>query len=352
MQLNGHRFVILLIIPSMTKIRNFFWFCSGASFLILKRCPTESSRFVSIGGAVFFTGLLAAVSAGFALYTVFDSHYAAIGFGLLWGLMIFNLDRFLVSSLKRKDKKWQEWLVATPRLVLAVLIAIVIAKPLELQIFSPEIAAELSIIREEQLAREQGMISQRYEKVRGFYEKEINQLELQIAGKELQRDELVRIAQEEADGTGGSLQRNLGPIYKVKEANAEKAEMELQELKKVNLGLIGLHRQRMDSVLQSETQALAAIDVSGMGGLALQMEALKRLANKFPAIAFANLFIVLLFIMIEASPILVKLMSPSGPYDELLEAHEHAFVTFRKARVHQLDSDLASKLAGKVDYST
>ncbi|MEQ8535294.1 MAG: DUF4407 domain-containing protein, partial [Imperialibacter sp.] len=138
----------------MKKFTSFFWFCSGASHSLLKRCPTESARFVSIGGAVFFTGLLAAVSGGFALHAVFGNYWIATLFGLLWGLMIFNLDRFLVSSLKKNENKWEEWLMAAPRIVLAVLIAIVVAKPLELRIFQPEIAAELVLIKEEQKTAE------------------------------------------------------------------------------------------------------------------------------------------------------------------------------------------------------
>ncbi|HAT69734.1 MAG TPA: DUF4407 domain-containing protein, partial [Flavobacteriaceae bacterium] len=37
----------------------------------------------------------------YALYTVFDNYFAAIGFGLVWGLLIFNLDRYIVSTIKK-----------------------------------------------------------------------------------------------------------------------------------------------------------------------------------------------------------------------------------------------------------
>jgi hypothetical protein len=77
------------------------------------------------------------------------------------------------------------------------------------------------------------------------------------------------------------------------------------------------------------------------------MESLARLADKYSSIAFANIFIILLFVMIEASPVLVKLMSPRGPYDDLLEAHEHAFVNYRKSKVHRLDASLEKELAWK-----
>jgi len=57
---------------------------------------------------------------------------------------------------------------------------------------------------------------------------EITSLNNEVREKEIVRDQLRIIAQEEADGTGGSKRRNLGPIYKVKKADADK-------LKKGNL---------------------------------------------------------------------------------------------------------------------
>ena len=74
----------------MQKITNFFWQCSGADLTLLQKCPTESSKYLGIGATIFFTGLFAAMSGAYALYTVFDSIIIAVIFGLIWGLMIFN----------------------------------------------------------------------------------------------------------------------------------------------------------------------------------------------------------------------------------------------------------------------
>ncbi len=329
----------------MKSFKHFFWFCSGATLALLKRCPTESSRFVSMGGAVFFTGILAALSAGFAIYSVFDNYWPATLFGLLWGLMIFNLDRFLVSSLKKNTSARKEWVLATPRLILAILIAMVVAKPLEVRVFMPEISAELSVIKEEQKALESQMVASHIGPIIQKFESDLSVLQIQISEKEKYRNELIKMAQEEADGTGGSGKKNLGPIYTVKKANADKAEQELNDLRSVNQLLISRLREKKDSVLQVQSKELAAIDVSSIDGLALQIEALDRLTNKYDAISYANIFIMLLFIAIETSPVLIKLMSQRGPYDELLEAHEHSFINFRKSRIHKLDKELEQQFA-------
>src|SRR5690606_32051867 len=131
----------------MRAIISFFWFCSGADAELLKKCPTETSKYTGIGATVFLTGVFAFLSASYALYTVFDNVWSAILFGLVWGIMIFNLDRFIVSSMRKERKPHRELLMALPRLILAVLISIVIARPLELKIFEKEIAPELVLMQ-------------------------------------------------------------------------------------------------------------------------------------------------------------------------------------------------------------
>src|SRR5687768_13185186 len=214
----------------MQKITLFFWHCSGADLELLKKCPTESSKYVGIGATIFFTGLFAALSGGYALFTVFDSFIAAIVFGLVWGLMIFNLDRYIVSSMRKEGKFGREFVLATPRILLAILISIVIAKPLELKVFDKEIQPELIVMEQEAYARQEAQLRTRFTPTIDSLKSVVQFLKTEITLKAGKRDELRRLAQEEADGTGGSRRRNLGPIYKVKKADADAAELELLQL--------------------------------------------------------------------------------------------------------------------------
>lgn len=78
---------------------------------------------------------MAFIASAYALYDVFDDVYPALLFGIVWGLLIFNLDRFIVSTIRKRDKLSSEFLQASPRIILAIIIAIVISKPLEIKIF-------------------------------------------------------------------------------------------------------------------------------------------------------------------------------------------------------------------------
>ena len=146
----------------MIELQKFFLFCSGANYSILKRTPTELNKYVGIGATIFFTGLFAALASGYAIYTVFNSYLISALFGLLWGFMIFNLDRYIVSTIKKKGNFFGDFFRATPRLALAILIAVVIAKPLELKIFDSEIQSELVTMQQENYQHQEEIVRARF----------------------------------------------------------------------------------------------------------------------------------------------------------------------------------------------
>src|SRR5688572_9803749 len=104
-------------------LKHFFWMCSEADTVILKICSkAEQIKQAGIGGTVFFTAVMAFIASAYALYTVFDSIFAALFFGFVWGLLIFNLDRFIVSTIKKRDSFSSELTQAVPRIILAIII--------------------------------------------------------------------------------------------------------------------------------------------------------------------------------------------------------------------------------------
>jgi Domain of unknown function (DUF4407) len=310
----------------MQKITNFFWQCSGADLTLLQKCSTESSKYLGIGATIFFTGLFAAMSGAYALYTVFDSVVISVIFGLIWGLMIFNLDRYIVSSMRKEGRFMKEFALAVPRILLAVLISIVIAKPLELKVFDKEIQPELIVMEQEAYARQEEQLRSRFTPVLDSLKREVAGLKSEVMSMTEKRDELVRIAQEEADGTGGSRRRNLGPIYRIKKANADAAEIELEQFTLENGKRIEYLEGNIAAMDSSMSAQLNALEKSKINGMAARMEALSRIIKDSSAVTWAHWFIVLLFIAIETAPVFVKLISRKGPYDNLLRIEEHGFI--------------------------
>lgn len=317
----------------MEKVKSFFWWCSGASSELLKQCSSESSKYVGIGATVFFTGVFAVLSGAYALYMVFDNFILAFLFGLVWGLMIFNLDRYIVSSMRKEGRFSKEFKMAFPRIILAIILSIVIARPLELKIFEKEINAEISIMEQEFLGEQQSAVNVRFEKDRVLLQEQITVLKKEIADKTSTRDKLRKIAQEEADGTGGSLKKNAGPIYQIKKADADDVDVELQDLSIKNNRIIDDKEAQLAEILSLQVLETGKLSLSRMDGPAARLEALSRLAGKSLAIAMASWFILLLFIAIETAPVFVKLISPIGPYDHLLKLEEYGFEIKRSEEV-------------------
>ena len=309
----------------MRRINHFLLLCSGANSSILKRCPSEGSKYAGIGATILFTGLFAGLAAGYAVYTIFDSVYYSLILGFVWGLMIFNLDRFIVSSMKKKENGKNELFLATPRLLLALLIAVVISKPLELKIFEKEINAELITMKQEIFKKQEDKVKNRFSVDISQLRSDIDGLKKELLDKTAVRDQLVELASQEADGTGGSGKRNPGPIYKIKKENADKVEVELKALSQKNEELIAAHQAKIDQLFSEQNTTMYNLERDNIDGFAARIEALSRIKSNSTAVLWADWFIFLLFIAIETAPIFVKLISCRGPYDELLEIHETKF---------------------------
>ena len=328
----------------MERIRKFLWLCSGADLATLKRTPTEANKFIGIGGTVFFTAVLAFFSSAYAIYTVFDSYLAAIAFGLVWALMIFNLDRYIVSSMKNKDNFWNDFFVASPRVIIAVFLAIVISKPLELKIFEKEINAELVSMEQEIKKTQEDKLRARYTPQLQEHQEAVATLKAELLEKANQRDALALEALKEADGTGGSGIRNMGPIYQAKKAEADKAAAEYQALLAKNANYINEHVAAHNALMAQQQEEINALPQTGFSGLAARIDALGRLTARSETIAIANLFIILLFIAIETAPVMVKLISYRSPYDYKLDAHEHAFEMQHKERTSEQFEAVKNKI--------
>ena len=52
---------------------NFLWWCAGAHQKLLKEFPSENSKYVGLGGVILATFVLASLSSGYAIYSVFNN---------------------------------------------------------------------------------------------------------------------------------------------------------------------------------------------------------------------------------------------------------------------------------------
>src|SRR5262245_2080840 len=155
-------------------MRRFLIVLSGARPDVLEKFKIDYGTFEGIGGAVLTTAVLATVSMAFALDTALGLHIVvAVPGGLVWGLAILSLDRWLVVSIRNDGPG--RWRMALPRIVMAVLLGFVISTPLVLQIFQSEIDAQIVQIKQR---RADAFIAQQHQ---GSAGKDLGQLRDDVA---------------------------------------------------------------------------------------------------------------------------------------------------------------------------
>ena len=320
-------------------IQRFFILCSGADASILETCsPGERNKYAGIGATVFFTALMAFLAAGYALYTVFDNVYAALGFGLVWGLLIFNLDRFIVSTIKKRNSLRSELLQATPRILLAVIIAVVISKPLEMKIFEKEIDRVLLEQKNEFTLANKNQIALQYTPAVEELEQDITRLKEEVAAKEAETNALYDTYISEAEGTAGTMLLGKGPVYKEKREKHDAALLELRQLKADNAERIAAIESQIAQLNTEYQEAVTTSQpiIDGFDGLMARIGALGELPW------FPSFFIFLLFLAIETAPIVVKLLAPKGPYDFKLEEEESTVEAWVTQKVSQRQHIMAT----------
>lgn len=117
----------------------------GADGPILDRVPGETPRFVQMFFVLLGTALVSALSMLFALTTgVRAAIWLAVPLAIVWGAIIFNLDRFLTSTMTATRSVWKLIGLAIPRVMMAALIGFVVAEPVVLQVFNNDIAREVA----------------------------------------------------------------------------------------------------------------------------------------------------------------------------------------------------------------
>jgi len=300
------------------KLLKPLWFAAGADPVRLRK-GTESDqvKMACLGGSVYATSLLAFFSGSYAIHTVFSDDvtnnisFLSWGMGALWALIIFNLDRFIVSSTAPNIEGKSNWkkIFSIPfftRIILGIIIGIVISTPLEIKIFEKDIQKEI-------LAKQPKLLDSLFvqklndnSQYNGMKNDSIK-LETEIKKlKELATDNNNKYREEtEGKRTGNIGIGTVAKSYKREEQQAISQARNYEiELQKLNNNIIVLK----DS-LKLNTEKDKNVVNSGLNSL-VSKASMPHKIN--PTI---SLFIVLFLLAIELTLIILKTFMESSPYD-------------------------------------
>ncbi len=325
----------------------FFWICSGANRKILRQCPTEYSKYFGIGGTIFFTAVMAMLSGGYAFYTIFNSTPIAILFGVFWGLLIFNLDRFIVNTMYSDGKytiSKQELLAGTPRLIIALFLGIVISTPLEMKIFEDRINSQ--IVKDNARRTEETAAIKNVDNIRlDSLNRQYNAL---LAERDALNNKLLKADEElkkEGEGTALSGKVGHGPIYKDKEDYRNSCKTALEDWAIQHK----FQLEQLEKDIKNGSTNLGKFDndiTKGLeeNGFCVRYEAFSNVKKEVPAARIVSIFIMLMFIIIEIAPTFFKMMIASGPYDELLREEMERKKAESILHVSQINADANTQI--------
>jgi hypothetical protein len=269
--------------------------------------------------------------------------------GVLWGLFIFTLDRLIVSGIRKQkhepDEPWSVWfgksirgiLQAFPRMVLAVLLAVVIATPLELKLFEREIEWHMAHDIQHRVIEAEQLAQQEFPAIANLRARNQEILHV-LRVKEERRDTLRDQAFAEAEGLGGTRLRGKGPVYAERRAEFESYQTELEAFRRQIRTEMAANNATIASLEAQKQERLAVVKTAATNapGLLARLSALHQLARdrENRALGWAMLGIFFVFLAVEIAPVLTKVMFGYGPYDTLLERIETEVILQESQQLH------------------
>lgn len=371
---------------------NFLWWCAGVNRDVLRQCPTEWAKYAGMGGTIFSTACMAAVSGGYAISTVFDNTIVAVLFGLFWGfIIIFNLDRLIVNTMYSDGEvtiSWLEFKSGLPRIIMALFLGIVISTPLELKIYEKSINTEIKSLKKaklkELLADDEAKLEELNVKKDQILSRDVvdlaasgageaystnnkelsklqaeyNQLQARISNYVTQRRHISQIENPNEYSKLSSLIHNVTVKRNSLRPQIVKLQAEIAGNNKDYMGAVSRNSEQKQNdliiidkdIAETKTRVQNAEDVyrsqldDEFDGFQGRMMAFDNMKPWFSSTWWASLCISLLFIIIECAPTFMRMMVADGSYEKLLEAEKHKIRVLVDKRMSDLNDNINTEV--------
>lgn len=377
------------------------WWCAGADRDLLTMCPGDHSKYVGVGTVILFTALMAWFSSFIAIQLVFDPiefngmqiPLTAMAFSTFWAAMIFFLDRFITNTMYSDGKvtiSKEEFFSGLPRITIAIFLGIVISAPLELKVFEDAISMEMDRQLEEEKNEEINRAQQNAKALTEELKGQLISANRKDSTKIVDyRSRLSEIANNkpaaEYNESGTYIRHGQvlgGGKYETRasrEARKKYDEDNATNIANYNSNIIllddsiairnerlaNLEKEKNDSILSKRKQIEEKYATKADRGLKRQLSTLHEIAMKdympwwtdesgngnfwdtilhswwWYLFNSAIGLIMLLFILIDISPVLYKMMLADGKYDNYL--HQEKLLAQDKIRLS------LSKMLRKLD---
>ncbi len=282
-------------------LRRFLLWASGHDKETISHCnSSEINRGAIMGTMVIIPAFIGLFSFGYVFYLLTANLYLSVVAGVLWSIVILIIDRALVGYSRSVLN-----FGALFRLVMALIIGFVVSEPVLLAFFSDAIERD-----------EYALVREKINRQNSAYDKEIANLNKELAGL---REE-VNVAQEkyqdEMQGISNTQAVGLGPIYRKLEADyKEKAKYLDSREEEINAEIKRIKEEKAEAALSLQQNH------DNTNGLLNRIIALDKLSRENEGVFWVVWGTRLFFILIELIPIFIKITSTGyrGMYNKIID---------------------------------
>ena len=364
---------------------------------MLRMLKQDHGAKTGLGAAIFMTSLLACCTGTYAFYKISDNTFLAFIVGLIWGTMIYVLDRNIVASMAYTGERhkvrqfFKSFCTVGLRLIISVFIGVVISTPIEMLIFSGKIdefknfeheqfvknytkeqkqqkvnskVNEIVRLEAEKEEARQGQLFQVHENGgKGNLYKAEEKRELLIQEKLTRlRDELetIRIENERNDRSYREeaekewkkhvdffdLSTDLAILYKVTATVRELDEIAKRDRERFN-ETVSVDAEKHERSVSTENEQIpshnkkqvATSDKNQQTTSSPNLEhrieetVINPALPKDDTMHYCRLFVTIFFILLEVIPVITKLFFKAGDYDK-----EMVRWSYLKAKLHRIEN--------------
>lgn len=296
-------------------IEHFLLWCAGSDKEILNRCPEyEKTKHIGFGSLVLSPAVLAFISMSYALSTIDKISKKPDIFifgGIIWGIIIFSFDRFIVSTHRRERNNIYELknIYFYIRFSFSVILGIVISHPLVLMYFERSIVEKI---------KNDANINAYNETLQ--FQKQLESASSNLTKLTKRKECLEKLLTAEQSGhkisldcgyssgianTSGNYPRTKVIEGQIKSCDADivkekdRIESDLSQIKRI-------HQTQSDILLNPSYDYL---------NREVKLDELKK---SYPIVGWTQWLLMLCFVFIDVLPVTLKTFAPYGIYDQII----------------------------------
>jgi Domain of unknown function (DUF4407) len=322
------------MIDLLENIKGILIFCSGADRETLNdtKLSSEESKYVTIGALIVLTTLLACCSGGTAAHKFFGGNpFVTFLVIIFWGAFIFFLERYFMMSTKKFQTSENFWktlriyffpfvVPVAIRISFSILLSLLIAFPLEAQIFHSSIKVQISS-EDKKFAED----LKNKDKLGIKDDIRFKYTNNKIQNLELEKKDQMKLLEKSKNDLQAELSTGPGGIFNAKKRLIDEAET---KIKKIEEEIKEQQRQKEEVANKTtpETDKIIAIRnqqfQDNTFGIEREISALNKLVEENPDMRDWHDLIRRVLIAIEIAPISLKILSPFSAYDAVLQSKE------------------------------